>query len=73
MTGCATVVTMTNQQSQCENGDFDPCIFETPEILTQKSDMLITSRGATRKPVFMAIDPGVPPPQKTKALVVIKI
>jgi len=53
-----------DQQSEWENWDSDPlCIWNSLKILTQKSDILITSRGATREKIFMKIDPGESAPQ----------
>jgi len=58
ITGCAVAQHCCNddQQSQWENGDFDPPVDLKPlKILLQKLDTLITLRGATSMPNFIGI------------------
>ena len=61
ITGCAVAQHCCNddQQSQWENGDFDPCRSETPENFITKIGHTDYVAGATRRPNFMGIGLGV--------------
>jgi len=61
--GCAVAQHCFNddQQSQWENGDFDPCRSETPENFITKIGHIDYVAGATRMPNFMGIGLGCPP------------
>jgi len=68
ITGCAVAQHCCNddQQSQWENGDFDPCRSENPENFITKIGHIHYVAGATRMPNFMGIGIGVSSPQIAK-------
>ena len=68
ITGCAVAQHCCNddQQSQWENGDFDPCRSETPENVITKIGHIDYVAGATRVPNFMVIGLGVSAPRIAK-------